>query len=70
MALIPAGYCCKVRYVARCLANVQLLLAFVRVKKGLLICWVVSASVGNGEKPGEQRQSNNVVCYWLSRLWA
>lgn len=34
MALIPAGYCCKVRYVARCLASVQLLLAFVRVKKG------------------------------------
>lgn len=25
MALFPAGYCCKVRYVAHCLANIQLL---------------------------------------------
>lgn len=70
MALIPAGYCCKVRYVACCLANVQLLLAFVEVKKKKkLISCEVAVCLGNSENLGEQGQSNTVMCYWLSKLW-
>lgn len=55
MALIPAGYCCKVRYVACCLANVQLLLAFVEVKKKKkkLISCEVAVCLGNSENLGE-----------------